>query len=117
MKKTRRMLALVIAMLIILTGCISAFAEEDVTLTILTRYSGSDPHTPWLEWCIEEFTKEHPNVTIQNESIADEAAYNNKLKTCIASGNIPDQWMMYGAATVVEYAKKRSCHGHLRLEK
>lgn len=105
MKKTRRMLALVIAMLIILTGCISAFAEEDVTLTILTRYSGSDPHTPWLEWCIEEFTKEHPNVTIQNESIADEAAYNNKLKTCIASGNIPDQWMMYGAATVVEYAK------------
>lgn len=57
---------------------------------------------------MEKFSELHPNVTFQDDSVADEAAYNNKLKTAIATGNLPNMWMQYGAASLVEYAKNGS---------
>ena len=79
--------------------------EPEVTITVLTRYAGSDPQAPWLKKMMDEFVKLHPNVTFQDDSVADEAAYNNKLKTAIATGNLPNMWMQYGSASLVEYAK------------
>ncbi len=105
MRKLIRSLCALLVASLMLCGLTAFAAEEPVTLTVLTRYSGTDPHAAWLEACIEEFCKLHPNVTIQNDSISDEASYNNKLKTAIASGNLPNHWMMYGAATLVDYAK------------
>lgn len=79
--------------------------DPEVTITVLTRYAGSDPQAPWLKKMMDEFVKLHPNVTFQDDSVADEAAYNNKLKTAIATGNLPNMWMQYGSASLVEYAK------------
>lgn len=79
--------------------------DPEVTITVLTRYAGSDPQAPWLKKMMEEFVKIHPNVTFQDDSVADEAAYNNKLKTAIATGNLPNMWMQYGSASLVRYAE------------
>lgn len=79
--------------------------DPEVTITVLTRYAGSDVQAQWLQTMMEKFSELHPNVTFQDDSVADEAAYNNKLKTAIATGNLPNMWMQYGAASLVEYAK------------
>lgn len=106
----KRLLAALLSMCLsagLFAGTVSAEETEtpEVTITVLTRYAGSDPQAPWLQKMMEEFTKLHPNVTFQDDSVADEAAYNNKLKTAIATGNLPNMWMQYGAASLVEYAK------------
>lgn len=87
------------------TADTSEAKEPEVTITVLTRYAGSDVQAQWLQTMMEKFSELHPNVTFQDDSVADEAAYNNKLKTAIATGNLPNMWMQYGAASLVEYAK------------
>lgn len=78
---------------------------EPVTLTILTRWSGSDPRTPMLQAACAEFMEQHPGVTIQDDSVSEESAYNNKLKTAIATGDLPNMFTLTGVMTGVEYAK------------
>ncbi|MBZ4644588.1 MAG: raffinose/stachyose/melibiose transport system substrate-binding protein [Petroclostridium sp.] len=79
--------------------------QKEVTIRLLTRYAGADPQTPYLKEMIEEFQKLHPNVKFQDDSIAEEAAYTNKLKTDIATGNLANMVQMYGSAPLAEYAK------------
>jgi len=80
-------------------------AEEKVTIRIMTRYSGTDATTPILEAALKEFAVMYPYITVQNDSVNDEAAYNNKLKTDIATGSPPNFFYMPGVASNVEYAK------------
>ncbi len=79
--------------------------DPEVTIRILTRYSGTDPQAPYLKEMMEQFTKLHPNVKFQDDSISEEAAYNNKLKADIATGNLPNMFIIYGSAPLAEYAK------------
>lgn len=79
--------------------------EKPITLTLLTRYSGADPQAPYLKEMMDLFKQKHPNVNFQDDSISEEAAYNNKLKTNIATGTIPNMFIIYGSAPLAEYAK------------
>lgn len=122
----RIMISVLLAFSIILAGCTSTettttkladgtteasdstsepASDEKVTIRILTRYSGTDATTPILEAAIKDFMDTYPNITIQNDSVNEEAAYNNKLKTDIATGNVPHFFYMAGVASSVEYAK------------
>lgn len=79
--------------------------EENITIRVLTRTSGSDPHLPTWEAAKNGYMEMHPNVIIQDDSVSQEAAYNNKLKTDIATGNLPNIFYEPGVISWVKYAK------------
>jgi raffinose/stachyose/melibiose transport system substrate-binding protein len=86
------------------TGNSTAPAEK-VKLTVLTRWTGSDAMTPLFDEIIKGFTELHPEVEIQNDSVNEEAAFNNKLKTAIATGDVPNVFYNPGIMNAVDYAK------------
>jgi raffinose/stachyose/melibiose transport system substrate-binding protein len=79
--------------------------EEKVTIHLLSRNAGSDSMLPVWEETKKRFQALHPNVTFQDDSVAEEAAYFNKLKTAIATGNTPNFFYYPGVAGLVGYAK------------
>ncbi|MEG1516062.1 MAG: extracellular solute-binding protein [Clostridia bacterium] len=84
----------------------TAFAQEEkVTIRVLTRYTGTDATTPVFQEMIRTFMEKNPNITIQDDSVNEEAAYNNKLMTAIATGDIPNIFYLPGLMSGVEYAK------------
>lgn len=87
------------------TASAAVKSDEKVTIRILTRYAGDDPHVQPLQDAKEAFMKLHPNVTIQDDSIAEEAAYNNKLKTAIATGETPGFFYYPSVAGLADWAK------------
>lgn len=78
---------------------------KKVKLSVLTRWTGSDSMTPLFEDIIKGFTELNQQVEIQNDSVNEEAAFNNKLKTAIATGDIPNVFYNPGIMNAVEYAK------------
>lgn len=83
----------------------AAKTDEKVTIHILTRYAGDDSGAIPLKDAKDAFIKLHPNVTIQDDSIAEEAAYNNKLKTAIATGATPGFFYYPSVAGLAQWAK------------
>ena len=113
-KQAAKMLSIVLASCMIvplsLSGCAtlqssSSPADQKATIHVLTRFSGADMDTPVFKDAISQFMKENPNVTIVDDSIADETAYNNKLKTDIATGDVPNIFYSPAVASLVPYAK------------
>lgn len=78
---------------------------RNVQISIMTRWGESDPLAPFLNEAIEKFTAQHPNITIINDSISEEASYNNKLKTAIATGDTPSIFYWPGVAGITEWAQ------------
>lgn len=78
---------------------------QKVQISIMTRWGESDPLAPFLNEVIEMFEAEHPNIEVINESISEEASYNNKLKTSIATGQTPSIFYWPGVAGIVEWAE------------
>ena len=79
--------------------------DEAITIRVLTRYSGSDPDVPIWEEAKSEFMAANPGIIIQDDSVNQEAAYNNKLKTDIATGNLPNFFYDPGVVSWVKYAE------------
>lgn len=78
----------------------------DTTIRFLSRY-GDDTAVDaaaFLEG-LAEYEKNNPNVKVVNESITDEAQYNNKLKTLVATNDLPTVFMTYGGGTAKNYIK------------
>ncbi len=82
-----------------------ATAADKVTIRVLTRWAGSDPQAAFFATVKEDFLKTHPNVIIQDDSVADEAAFNNKLKIDIATGAPPSIFWFPAIAGLVDWAK------------
>jgi raffinose/stachyose/melibiose transport system substrate-binding protein len=78
---------------------------DKVSIRILTRIAGTDPKSLAFQSLIKKFMEENPNITVVDESLNDEAAFNNKLKTSVATGNVPEIWMNYGGVAFKDYAK------------
>ncbi len=79
--------------------------EEKATIRLLTRFSGTEAATPVWQEAIKEFMKRNPNVKIVDESVNQEAAYNNKIKTGLATGNMPHLFRLAGVVSQVKHAK------------
>lgn len=79
--------------------------EEKVTVRIMTRSAGTSPSVLAYQGLLKKFMAENPNITVVDESLNDEAAYNNKFKTGLATGSVPEIWMNYGGESFKEYAK------------
>lgn len=78
---------------------------EKVTIRVLSRFSGTDATTPVWQEAIAEFMARNEHITVVDESVNEEAAYNNKLRTGIATGNMPNIAYMAGVLTLIDYAK------------
>ncbi|QJD85472.1 ABC transporter substrate-binding protein [Cohnella herbarum] len=79
--------------------------DEKVTIRIMTRSAGTSPTVTAYQNLLKKFMADNPNITVVDESLNDEAAFNNKFKTGLATGNLPEIWMNYGGETFKEYAK------------
>lgn len=71
-----------------------ATEDEKVTLTVMTYFTQENPEAPAVAWKAmkEKFLDEHPNVTIEEEVIGT-TDYLNKIKTLIATGDLPDVFL------------------------
>lgn len=78
---------------------------DRVNIRLLTRYAEWDSLAPILIDLQKQFMKDHKDVFFQNDSIQEEASYNSKLRSDIATGNVPDVFQMYGSANLVPFAK------------
>ncbi len=105
--KTNRFLSILSALFLVLTMLISvsALADTQVTITFMSRDSGGTPIALVYERQIAAFMAENPNVIVQNDSIYEEAAYNNKLKVAISTGETPSIFYYPAIAGLTEWAK------------
>lgn len=95
----------ILLVLLLSFSALGALASEQVTMTLLTRWSGSDPMAEYLETFIKDFEAANPSVKIDNLSVNEEASYNNKFKTLLATGDIPNIFYLPGIASLVKYAE------------
>jgi len=79
--------------------------DEKVTVRIMTRTAGTSPTVTAFQGLLKKFMEENPNITVVDESLNDEASFNNKFKTGLATGNLPEIWMNYGGEAFKDYAK------------
>ena len=76
-----------------------------ISIVFMSRNSGDDPMAKIYEKQIEEFMQQNPSIQVQNDSIYDEAAYNNKLKVAISTGETPSIFYYPAIAGLSEWAK------------
>ncbi len=78
---------------------------EKVKISFMSRDSGDTPIAQVYEEQIAAFMKENPNIEVQNDSIYEEAAYNNKLKVAISTGETPSIFYYPAIAGLKEWAQ------------
>lgn len=106
MKRTKRLLAMVCMLTLLLTMGIAtgAQATDKVTVVFMSRDSGN-PIGDVYQAQIDEFMAENPDIIVQNDSIYEEAAYNNKLKVAISTGETPGIFYYPAIAGLTVWAK------------
>lgn len=78
---------------------------DKVKITFMSRDSGDTPIAKVYENQIAAFMEENPDIAVQNDSIYEEAAYNNKLKVAISTGETPSIFYYPAIAGLTEWAK------------
>ena len=63
-----------------LSSITPVFAADKVKITFMSRDSGDTPMAKVYEDQIAAFMEENPDIEVQNDSVYEESAYNNKLK-------------------------------------
>ena len=81
--------------------------ETDGTYTIRvqTIWGADAPHEVAFRELLREFDDQREDVVIVDESVGDETAYNDKLQTAIATGNVPDLVTTWGGASFRQYVE------------
>lgn len=83
----------------------SASGKDKVTIVFMSRNSGADPMAKVYEKQIAEFMEQNPGIKVQNDSIYEESAYNNKLKVAISTGKTPSIFYYPAIAGLTQWAK------------
>lgn len=94
----------VLSVLMVLVGLLApATAMAKVEISLLTRMAGTTPQVQIFQDIIAEFKAKYPDVEIIDYSQGDESAFNNILRTSIATGAIPSIFRVQGVANLGEY--------------
>ncbi|MFJ7668613.1 ABC transporter substrate-binding protein [Lysinibacillus sp. NPDC097195] len=106
--KKKMLVVLMVVLATILTACggsNDANGNEDgkVKIRMLTRMAGTSTQAQIYKDIIKEFEAKHSDVVVVDESQGDESAFNNKLKTDLASGTLPNIFRVQGVANLNEY--------------
>ncbi|GAB6991661.1 ABC transporter substrate-binding protein [Paenibacillus pini] len=113
MKRSHVALAVTLVCSLVLSACgsdsgadsKSADGKTKTQVRIMTRLTGSDAKSKAFGELLEKFKTENPDIEVINESVNDETSYNNKFKTAVATGNVPNIWMNYGGQSFKIYAQ------------
>ena len=79
MKTGKKVLGAVLAAAMALSSITPVFAADKVKITFMSRDSGDTPMAKVYEDQIAAFMEENPDIEVQNDSVYEESAYNNKL--------------------------------------
>lgn len=106
--KKKMLVVLMVVLATILTACggsNDANGNEDgkVKIRMLTRMAGTSTQAQIYKDIIKEFEAKHSDVVVVDESQGDESAFNNKLKTDLASDTLPNIFRVQGVANLNEY--------------
>lgn len=94
---------------IVLVGCGNSSGsdgnkdKDKVEIRMLTRMAGTTTQVGIYQDIIKEFEEKYSDVKVVDESQGDESAFNNKLKTDLASGTLPNIFRVQGVANLGEY--------------
>ena len=114
MKKSTRIVSTILAFAMMISFCAcsnssngntSPSGNGKVKITFMSRDAGDTPMAKVYQSQIDAFVKANPNITVQNDSIYEESAYNTKLKVDISTGAIPSVFYTPGIASLSQYAK------------
>jgi raffinose/stachyose/melibiose transport system substrate-binding protein len=94
-----------VSMVVVLLIGTTVMGADKVTIRFMNRDAGTDSISMVTKALLKEFEQQNPNVIIQNDSIAEENTYLNKLKADIATGNPPNIFYFPGVAAVTDWAK------------
>lgn len=65
--------------------------KKDVSLRVFSTFGGTDAAREAFQGALDEFTKNNPNVTIENDTMsANDDGFRTKVNTDMTSGNEPD---------------------------
>jgi raffinose/stachyose/melibiose transport system substrate-binding protein len=93
------LLAVVLILVVALTGCSLSDDNGKIKLRVVTMFGGTDPAKKAYEQALKDFMKAHPDVEIVDESMtATGDDFRTKVKTDFASGNEPDVTFFFTGA-------------------
>ncbi len=87
------------------SGSDAQSSKAKVKITFMSRDSGDTPMAKVYEDQIAAFMKDNPDIEVQNDSVYEEAAYNNKLKVAISTGETPNIFYYPAIAGLTEWAQ------------
>ena len=96
MKTGKKVLGAVLAAAMALSSITPVFAADKVKITFMSRDSGDTPMAKVYEDQIAAFMEENPDIEVQNDSVYEESAYNNKLKVALSTGETPKYLLLSG---------------------
>lgn len=106
MRKGKRILSITLAAALAASMATPVLASGDkVKISFMSRDSGDTPMAKVYENQIARFMEENPDIEVQNDSIYEEAAYNNKLKVALSTGETPNIFYYPAIAGLTEWAK------------
>lgn len=106
MRKGKKVLSITLAAALAVTAAVPVIASGDkVKITFMSRDSGDTPIAKVYEDQIARFMEENPDIEVQNDSIYEEAAYNNKLKVALSTGETPNIFYYPAIAGLTEWAQ------------
>ena len=103
--KGRKVLGIILAATMALTSVSPVLAADKVKITFMSRDSGDTPMAKVYEDQIAAFMEENPDIEVQNDSIYEESAYNNKLKVALSTGETPNIFYYPAIAGLKEWAQ------------
>ena len=106
MKRKWVVLTCMVCMGTVLTGMVTANAEDKVKVTILTRNSNPDNvREKYFMDMVAKFQEENPDIDLEDVSISDEESHDTLWKTSVASGDPIDIIDFLGYAANLDYVK------------
>lgn len=97
-------LALILTLSLALIGSASA-ADGNIDIRIMTRWSDDSPFSVYWREQVKKFNESGKGITIIDESLSDEAAYLDKLRSQIATGTQPEIFIEYGGSRIIDYVE------------
>ncbi len=92
MKKTKRILALLLTVVLVssMLGACKPAGDKKITLTTVSMHGGTDPNAEVYQAINAKYMEENPNVTIQDDSASSDQQWKTKIAADFAVGSEPD---------------------------
>lgn len=77
--------------------------ENDIVITVASRYAGDVPMENYFRKKVEEFSAMDNGIKVEMDNIATESDYADKLRTSFANGDVPNVFLEFGGSRTRDY--------------